>query len=51
LRFSSPGFGRTHILGGPVFGGYVKKAKVDLASEIDSIIGTYEDGTEMSEAS
>src|SRR5437870_9286387 len=22
-RFSSPGFGRTHILGGPVFGGYV----------------------------
>jgi len=29
----------------------IQKAKVDLASEIDSIIGTYEDGTEMSEAS
>jgi hypothetical protein len=23
LRFSSPGFGRTHILRGPVFGGWV----------------------------
>src|SRR5439155_18879850 len=33
LQFSSPGFGRTHILG-PVFGGYVKTIYVSTANRL-----------------